>query len=301
MSTFIITGANGFIGHRLVNQLVQNPDNNVICVLRNNSSDYYNWNNTTNVKIVFCSMDDYCDLADKLNEMKPDCFIHLAWDGSTGIKRSDYTMQTNNIKNSIDAFKAAEKLECSRFLCAGTVSENITDQINSLKSVSQNMIYAQAKKSLYEFLCILSKESKTKLVWMQFSNTYGPGNKSGNLISYFFSEIRKCSTPEFGSGNEPYNFIYIDDLVNGIIALSSAELTQNKYFIGSDEIWLLKEYLIKIPIILNKDIKVGLGKRSDDGIHYKREWFDNSQLKKDTGFVIKHSFVSGIIDSYEKE
>lgn len=298
MRTYIITGANGFIGSRLVKKVAENTENTVVAVVRNYETNTCMFDGIDNIKVVYCSMNEYSALPQKIDGLNADCFIHLAWNGSTGSARADYEKQLLNIKNSIAAYKAAESLGCKRFLCAGTISENIIEQVGMLDSISQNMIYAQSKKTLYDFLNIFSKQSKMEFVWMQFSNVYGPHNTSGNLISYTFNEIDNDRIPEFGSGEQPYNFIYIDDLVNGIIALSNSKLTKNKYFIGSDEIMLLKDFLIKIPGIINKNVQIGIGRRNDDGIKYDSKWFDISDLKKDTGFVPEYSFDSGIKNTY---
>lgn len=300
MNTYIITGANGFVGSRLIKKLSENTANQIICVVRSDKTDTTAFNRIGNIRIIVCPMEGYSSLQDKLSGINADFFIHLAWEGSTGSKRANHTIQLENVKNSIDAYNAAEKIGCKRFLCAGTVSENVLSQVNTVKSISQNMIYAQAKRSLYEFLCILSKQSKTEFVWMQFSNAYGPENRSGNLISYILSEIEQGRTPETGSGSQPYNFVYIDDLVNGVIALTEVELTKNMYFIGSDEVMLLREFLIQIPEIIGKDVRIGIGKKPDDGIIYKKEWFDISDLKNDTGYISKYPFSVGIQKTYNK-
>jgi len=267
MAVNIVTGASGFIGKKLVQELAKEKNNTVIAVVRNEASDVEGINCLENVEIVFCEMCNINYLPEQINCERVDCFFHLAWEGSTGVKRADYEIQIKNVKWSLDAFKVAERINCEKFLCAGTISERVLNQINSLETVSQNMIYAQAKKTLYEFLQIESKNSRVKLVWMQFSNVYGPGNKTGNLIGFTINELTAGRIPEYGPAMQPYNFVYIDDLIAGICGIANSVLKKDKYFIGSDEVRLLKEYLNEIPKILQYDVVLGIGKKKDDGIN----------------------------------
>ena len=286
--------SSGFIGKKLVQELAKEKDNTVIAVVRNEASDVEGINCLENVEIVFSDMCNISCLPKQIDCKKADYFFHLAWEGSTGVKRDDYDIQIKNVKWSLDAFKVAEKTNCEKFLCAGTISECVLGQISSLEAVSQNMIYAQAKKTLYEFLQIESKNSRVKPVWMQFSNVYGPGNKTGNLIGFTMNELMAGRIPEYGPAMQPYNFVYIDDLIAGICGLAGSVLRKDKYFIGSDEVRILKEYLNEIPEILQYDVALGIGKKTDDGITYDAEWFDTTDLKEDTGYKSKISFRKGI-------
>lgn len=300
MAINIVTGASGFVGKKLVQKLAADKNNHVVAVVRNEASDVSGIDDLKNVEIVYCEMENIKLLSERISYEAADVFFHLAWEGSTGVKRADYEIQMKNVLWVADAFKVAECLNCNKFLCAGTISERILDQVAILKTVSQNMIYAQAKKAAYELLKIISKNSNTKLVWMQFSNVYGPGNTTGNLISYTLTELCEGRIPEYGSGNQPYNFIYIDDLISGICCLACSELKKNLYFIGSDEIRLLKEFLKIIPDSIGMNVKLGIGKRKDDGVIYEFDWFDISDLKEETNYMSQYSFAEGISLVYQK-
>ena len=53
---------------------------------------------------------------------------------------------------------------------------------------------------------------------MQFSNIYGVGNKTGNLVSYTLGELMAGKEATFGPALQPYDFIYVDDLIEGSIS-----------------------------------------------------------------------------------
>lgn len=298
---WIVTGASGFVGKSLIKELSKNKQNKIVAICRSQDSDKGEIEKLSNVKFVYCKLGNYQNLVEQLSGEKIDIFCHLAWEGATGKKRADYEIQMNNVKASVCAFKVSESIGCKKFMCAGTVSENLLNQIENLDVIPQNMIYAQAKYTLYEFLKIISHNSKTKLVWMQFSNVFGSGDKTENLISYTFKELIAGRIPEYGSGGQPYNFIYIEDLVNAIICLANGSLKKDRYFIGSEEVFLLREYLSVIPKIIGKNIQLGIGKRVDDGLIYKKEWFDITDLKRDTEYISKYRFEDGILKIYQEK
>ena len=54
---------------------------------------------------------------------------------------------------------------------------------------------------------------------MQFSNIYGVGNKTGNLVSYTLGELMAGKEAAFGPALQPYDFIYVDDFSCAIESL----------------------------------------------------------------------------------
>ena len=59
---------------------------------------------------------------------------------------------------------------------------------------------------------------------MQFSNIYGVGNKTGNLVSYTLGELMAGKEAAFGPALQPYDFIYVDDLIEAVYRLGFKEL-----------------------------------------------------------------------------
>ena len=190
MKNAIVTGANGFVGTWLVKKLCsQNVQ--VTAIIKDTNENIDDIKQLPGLKIVYCELSEIANLVDRINERGFDCFYHLAWVGSAGPLRANYETQLLNSKYSCDAAKAAKELECKKFLCAGTITERIIDNVveDSSIGVSQNMIYGAAKKNTRILLNIFCRSIGMPFVWMQFSNIYGPLNKSGNLISYALSEV----------------------------------------------------------------------------------------------------------------
>ena len=138
-------------------------------------------------------------------------------------------------------------------------------------------------------------------VWMQFSNIYGPENKTGNLISYTLGQLFKQQEATFGPAQQPYDFLYIDDLIEAIYRLGVNKTAHNRYFIGSGTPMILSEYLLKIGKIFGREDLIKIGVRDDDGVRYSFDMLDTSALVQDIGEYVSGSFdelIKYTIDNY---
>ena len=129
---------------------------------------------------------------------------------------------------------------------------------------------------------------------MQFSNIYGPQNKTGNLVSYTIGELKKGNEATFGPAQQPYDFIYVEDLIEAIYRLGERTTTHNSYFIGSGQPRILKEYLTEIGEKFGRPYLIKIDVRPDDGIVYRMDMFDTSKTVKDIGDYVTTDFSSGI-------
>ena len=295
MKSAIVTGANGFIGRWLVKELSEH-NYYVYAVVRKNHS--YICKNQ-NVKIVECPMSEILSLREKLTITNIDKFFHLAWNASGGEGRANYDLQLKNVKESCDVAELAKQLQVKHFFGVGTLTENIVEDLLEDENISTNMIYAVSKKMTRYFLDIAFRQNATKFTWLQFSNVYGPYNQSGNLLSYALNAMMKKEVPEFSSGEQPYDFVYVKDLVRAIRLISDMDSGKQYYFIGSGTSLKLKEYLQKLPSIIGNNSQLEIGKRAEDGVKYEKSWFDCSDLIEEVGYTAEYSFEKGIKETIE--
>lgn len=297
MEKVIVTGANGFVGTWLVKEMAKHGLK-IFAVVRDENENIENIKDIDGVEIVYCDMSEMSSLRDKI-AAEVDTFYHLAWRGAGGAERADYEIQLNNVRCACDAAVAAKALGCRKLLCAGTVTEKIAENILNIDVKAENTIYGLEKHNLHCLLDILCKKIGIDYVWMRFSNIYGPYNNSGNIVSYTLKELAKGNVPEFSKGLQPYDLVYIEDLVYGMYLLGENDVENNTYFIGSGTPRLLKDYLVEIRDIYGDNAQIALGARPEDGLEYKEEWFDTMPLERETGYRARFSFREGITKTVE--
>lgn len=289
MKKVIVTGANGFIGSSLIKKLVAN---NVEVVAVDISFAGNRLPATELITKVESGVD--AALTEKIPTGEYDAFYHLAWRGVNGAEKANPTVQLTNIQMAVDCADICKKLGVKKYLCAGTVAENATFSLSKLEKTSGGMMYGVAKHACRLIVEDYCKNIGQQFVWMQFSNIYGVGNKTGNLVSYTLGELMAGNEPTFGPGLQPYDFIYVDDLLEAVYRLGVSVTPKSFYYIGSGRPRILKEYLIRIGELFGTPDKISVGVRPDDGITYTQDMFDNSELVKTIGEYVETDFDNGI-------
>lgn len=290
MKNVIVTGANGFIGSSLIKVLV-NKGVNVVAV--DISFAHPRLPETPQVIKVESSVDT--SLTEKIPAGEYDAFYHLAWRGVNGTEKANPSVQLANIQMAIDCANVSKQIGVKKLLCAGTVAENATFSLPNLMTTSGGMMYGVAKHACRLMVENYCKNIGLPFVWMQFSNIYGVGNKTGNLVSYTLGELMAGKEATFGPAAQPYDFIYVDDLIEAVSRLGDKETNKSFYYIGSGSPRILKKYLLRIGELSGNAEKVGIGIRPDDGIRYSMDMFDNRDLIMAIGDYISTDFDDGII------
>lgn len=294
MKNVIVTGGNGFIGSSLIKKLVANGIKVVAVDITFQGERLPESELIT--KIESC-VD--ASLVEKLPVEEYDAFYHLAWKGVNGADKANPSVQLANIQMAIDCADICKKLNVKKYLCAGTVAENATFSLPNLEKTSGGMMYGVAKHACRLILEDYCKNIGQQFVWMQFSNIYGVGNKTGNLVSYTLGELMTGNEATFGPALQPYDFIYVDDLIEAVYRLGEKETNKAFYYIGSGSPRQLKEYLLRIGELAGYADKIGIGIRPDDGIKYSMDMFCNDELVDAVGEYVSTDFDNGINKTIE--
>lgn len=280
MNNVIVTGANGFLGSSLIHILLQN---NVYVVAIDISCSHLKAITSENLFLIEDDLSDVESLMQNIPSCPYDAMYHFAWRGVNGAEKADPIIQVKNIEMVLRCAKIASLLGCKKYLCAGTIAERAVDSLPKLSQVSGGMMYGTAKYAAHKMLETYCKNVGQAFVWMQFSNIYGAQNKTGNLISYTLNQLNKGEDATFGPAEQVYDFIYIDDLINAIYLLGDRNTTRNQYFIGSGTPRILKDYLLTVGELCEKEENIKIGVLLDDGVKYTEDMFDISKTVKDIG------------------
>lgn len=293
MKTAIVSGANGFVGSNLCRELT-NEGVTVTAIVFNEAENVGNISELKNLNIVYCNLDCSKNLINLIDKNTIDVFYHLAWNGAGGVKRTDYTIQLQNVKNALDCYSVADELGCKKFVSVGTIGEYMTEFAMKEKIISDNFIYAVSKSFAHTLLDVLSNKGKCAFTWCTLSGIFGIGDRTVNLVNYTLKNLLKGSVPEYSSAEQYFDFLYIEDCVHALYMVGAEKNTERSVYIGSGNQLKLKDYLLKIRDCVDKNADIGIGKRPDDGTIYKKEWFNTEYLIKKIGFKPRYTFEEGI-------
>lgn len=210
----LVTGANGYIGSKVVNYLYKNGFDVI-------ASDISNSNLDKNIKFIQSNI-----FSDNPNWFeyfeKPDVCLHLAWrDGF--VHNSDkhmldlsshYKFCTNLISNGLKTFVGMGTMHEVGYF-EGAIDENTNCKPLSQYGISKNALRASLEK--------YSSDHSCKFMWLRAFYIYGD-DEFGNSI---FCKIRQAvkegkTTFPFTTGKNKYDFIHVDELARQI-ALASTQ------------------------------------------------------------------------------
>ena len=281
MKNVIVTGANGFLGKTLVKSLLNNGYSVVALDIRFDDV----LANDNRVTCINVNNKEITEIEKAIPEEDYLYLFHLAWAGTSGGARADYNLQLKNIE-----------LKCKRFVYASSINEMETYEYLQSDNIdpSGGYIYGTGKLAAHLMGETVAKLNDVEFIPVIITNIYGIGEKSARMI---YTSIKKLLNNEhcsFTEGYQTYDFIYISDAINSIIAVAEKGKAFNRYYIGSGSPKPLREFLIKMRDIVNPKIEIGLGDIPFKGINVSYEQFDLKKVERDTGYINKIPFDKGI-------
>ena len=294
MRKAIITGANGFIGSKLTEQLLSEGWS-VTAIVRERADALDALGANPQLRVI------RSEEAGKLSDGEPrDAFFHLAWTGSGGPLRADYNVQLANVKASLDYHALAQRLGCRRFICTGTIGEKMIALPECQGIRSQNFVYVNCKACLHRLLRALEKPDTCKVVWATLGNLYGAGDPGGNIVNYTLRALLDGREAEFGPSDQFYDFVYADDCVQALLRLGAAPaLVSDAFYVGSGRPAKLAEFVQTMGRAWGREDLIRIGRRPDDGTRYRKEWFSITALQAETGYAPAFSFDEGLRSTLE--
>lgn len=291
----VVTGAGGFVGRNLIDRLLVRG--NTVTAVDIEGNTVLPTFHHERLRTVFMKKGEKPGrLLEYLTGKSFDTMIHLAWVGAGGPLRRDYTVQLNNVKMTLDFFMTADALGCKKFVAVGTIGEYMAEMAKRNQIHSDNFMYATCKSMTHSLLNIVEHDVGCKVVWATLGGLYGVGDSTNNLVNYTIKSLLSNTKPIFGPAEQPFDFVNIKDCANALCLIAETNTCANQFYVGTGKPRLLKEYLTEIARLVDNGINVGIGGRPDDGTRYLYEWFDISELEKETGYKPAYTFETGVAE-----
>lgn len=292
MKKAIVTGANGFIGKNLVRALLANEYEVVALDIRFDEELESN----PSVTCVDVLGKEVAALKENIPEAEYDCFFHLAWAGTSGPARADYEVQLNNVKLACDYILLCKEVGCRRVVYASSINEMETYEYLQSDDIQPagGYIYGTGKLAAHLMGETVACLNEVEFVPVIITNIYGVGEKSARMIYTSIDKLVHKEHCSFTAGYQTYDFIYITDAINSIIAVAENGKAFNRYYIGSGEPKPLREFLIEMKNIVDPEAEIGLGDIPFKGVDISYSQFDLKKVEKDTGYKNQISFAEGI-------
>lgn len=291
MKKALVTGATGFIGSAVVHELLANGIE-VIALAR----DGCNNNIPDKAQFVPHELSESSRLPEQISDRDIDVFYHFAWAGSAGAGRADVNLQLDNVKWTADCLRAAKKMNCKRFVCAGSIMEDeaISASYQQDNRPGSGYIYGSGKLAAHTICASVAADIGIDLVWAKITNAYGVGELSPRFVNTTIRKIIHGKPLEFTSGTQNYDFVYIDDVARAFRLIGENGKPFRHYLIGSSNAKPLREFVLEMKAALAPDREFRFGDVPFTGVSLSLEDYDCSLTEKDTGFKAEVAFSEGV-------
>ena len=272
MSTFLITGAAGFIGSAIAKRLIS-EGNRVVTI--DNLSTGLKENIPEKVEFYQGDCGD-SDIYEKLPNYKFDAIFHIAGQSSSEISYDDpiYDLKSNT-ESTILLLQFALKTQCKRFIYASSMSVyGEQSKASNEKTICKpRSFYAVGKIASEHYLRLYEEDYGIKTTSLRMFNVYGPGQNLFNLrqgmVSIFMAQLINQNTIYVkGAADRFRDFIYIDDVVELFIRCLNNEDSYNEVInIGTGIKTSVRDLIKSLTIISNKKVSVKYSGNTLGDIH----------------------------------
>lgn len=252
----LILGAAGFIGTNLAIELSKSKDNNLTLV--DKSREYFVPEiKKTNVNIVDCCLDSDMDYSILQGQ---DVVFHLV---STVIPTNSNQHITQDIKTNV-IFSSILFESCVRYgvkkvifiSSGGTVyGKDVVCPISEDMPTNPITSYGIQKITIEKLLFLYNYMYGLDYRIIRLSNPYGPYQRPNGLLgavtTFTYNALKELPIYVYGDGSVIRDFIYIDDVIRGIMNIFLHDSKHKVYNLGSGYGTSINELIETISSVLS--------------------------------------------------
>jgi nucleoside-diphosphate-sugar epimerase len=273
-NSILVTGATGFIGSALCRQL-SSYGVDLHGISRQSSPD-----NGLPVRWWTGDLSDYDRVQAVMGEVKPDVLFHL---GShvAGSREIDLVFPTfqSNLQSTVNLLTAAVRVGCRRVVLAGSMEEP-EDSDGAAVPCSP---YAAAKWASNAYARMFRELYGLSVTTARIFMVYGPGQMDlKKLIPYVTLSLLRKNAPQLTSGHRQIDWIYVDDVVKGLVAMAATErITSDRIDLGSGKLASIQTIVEKLVDIIDASITPQFGSVPDRPLEQSRV----ARVAESTGII----------------
>ena len=225
----LVTGATGFIGSRLVEELI-NKGYDVTSLIRKGKEG----NSKSNII--------YGDLTDEridFKDLKFDCVFHLA--SHTPLEKNKKVLEKVNLEGTKKLFQEIKSITKSIIYISGLGVYGETGEavIDESQNYNPNTNFVKIRLDAEKYLKDNSVEHKIDFTVVHFGDVYGP---DGWFYEMLVKRLKKNTFRMPKGGNYYKGFVHVEDAVGSIIAILEKQAFGESFIIADSMPVSFKEF-----------------------------------------------------------
>ena len=258
----LLTGASGFIGH---NVLLRAPREWEIVAVYNRTpglEDFVKAQKLSHVRPVKCDLlneGEVRSLAQAIGG-KPDATLYLAANGdpAASAERPRWDLESNTLAliTCLEHCPADHVV----YLSSGAVYDGLAGSVSPACAVSPRLPYAISKLASEQYLRFFTEQrgSIGSYINVRFFGAYGPYEAARKITTRWLTAM-SAGQREFvvrGDGGNLIDFMYVDDAVDGFLALVTARGTRATVDFASGAPVTVNDIVRTMARILGADVTI---------------------------------------------
>lgn len=251
----LITGASGFLGFHLCDRLSKNGVE-VHAVSRTERTA-----DTSNLQWWQGNMEDIDQVQNLFQTIKPDVVFHLSGHvtGAAGLELVLPTFHSL-LESTVNILSVAAARGCDRLVLIASLEEPESLH-NEVTPISP---YAAAKWASSAYGRMFHQLYHTPVVQVRPFMTYGPRQNVRKIIPSVILSLLQGDAPKLASGQRQVDWIYIDDVIDGMLAAAQVPNVEGYTFdLGSGSLVSIRSVVQQLTNLVNPQIEPLFGALPD--------------------------------------
>jgi nucleoside-diphosphate-sugar epimerase len=250
----LITGASGFLGSHLCDRLSKNGvEVHAVSRTEQTSEGFVQWWQG--------NMEDLGFVQHLFHTIKPDIVFHLSGyvTGAAGLELVLPTFHSL-LLSTVNVLTTAAKIGCDRLISIASLEEPEPGH-NEVTPISP---YAAAKWAGGAYCRMFHQLYQTPVVQVRPFMAYGPRQNERKIIPSVTLSLLHGEAPKLGSGQREVDWIYIDDVIDGMLAAAQVPDVEGCTFdLGSGSLVSIRAVVEQLTDLVNPQIQPLFGALPD--------------------------------------
>ena len=279
MKKVLVTGATGFIGNYIIDELLKHNYSVIASSSNIESASTQKWFDQVTFKTL-----DLRNIDNNVNYFEffdqPDAMIHLAWEGLPNYKGEFHIIE--NLPRHLMFLSNLIEHGLNNLTVTGTCLEYGMQQgcLNENMECFPSNPYAIAKNELRKSLESLNKIKKFNFKWVRLFYMYGRGQNSNSLISQLEKAIdNKEPVFNMSGGAQVRDFLPVEKVAGNLVKIVLQNNVSGIINCCSGLPITIKDFVAQYLIKINKSINLNFGFYNYTDYEPMEFWGDIKKLK----------------------
>lgn len=259
MDTVLVTGATGYIGLRLVAELVR--EFQVVLLIRKTSTVPARIRRACKHAIVYDGKTD--TLVSIFREQQPICVLHLASRVVSGQETKGInSLIESNILLGTQILHAMTQSNCRLIINTGTYWQHYGNE-----DYNPVNLYSATKQAFSDILRYFCEAEGVRAITLELYDVYGPDDPRAKLIPQLVACLRNGFELPMSPGEQILDLLHIDDVISGYQTalrrlLSGRVSGHEEYVLSGTERMSLRQVVERFEKVAGQKLNVRFGGRN---------------------------------------